>query len=109
MYFLTHEQWLQAEDMMNRMESLSKIAEKNGIKMICDFSSGIYPAQFYCKLSVMDEPIYKVLIYDVFKESEKEKIEEVIAEATRICNDPSVLKEARVNYYKNKIKELENE
>ena len=109
MYLLTHEQWLQAEDMMNTMESLSKIAEKNGIKMVCDFSSGIYPAQFYCKLSVMDEPIYKVLIYDVFKESEKEKIEEAIAEVARICNDQPALKEARVNYYKNKIKELENE
>ena len=109
MYSITHEQWLEAEDMMSRMESLSKMAEKNGITMVCDFSSGIYPGQFYCKLSLMDEPIYKVLIYDVFKESEKEKIEEAIAEATRICNDPSVLKEARVNYYKNKLKELENE
>ena len=109
MHFITHEQWKEAESIMNRMESLSKIAEKNGIKMLCDFSSGIYLGQFYCKLSLMDEPIYKVLIYDVFKESEKEKIEEVIAEATRICNDPSVLKEARVNYYKNKLKELENE
>ena len=109
MYCLTHEQWLKAEDMMNRMESLSKIAEKNGIKMSCDFSSGINPAQFYCRLSVMGEPIYNTLVYDVFNECNKEKIEEVIAEATRICNDPSVLKEARVNYYKNKLKELENE
>ena len=109
MYFLTHEQWLQAEDMMNRMESLSKMAEKNGITMVCDFSSGIYPAQFYCKLSVMDEPIYNTLVYDVFNECNKEKIEEVIAEAARICNDQPALKEARVNYYKNKLKELENE
>lgn len=109
MYSITHEQWLKAEDMMSRMESLSKMAEKNGITMVCDFSSGIYPGQFYCKLSLMDEPIYKVLIYDVFKESEKEKIEEAIAEVARICNDQPALKEARVNYYKNKLKELENE
>ena len=109
MHFITHEQWKEAESIMNRMESLSKIAEKNGIKMLCDFSSGIYPAQFYCRLSVLDETIYNALVYNVFKEGNKEKMEEVIAEATRICNDQSVLKEARVNYYKNKIKELENE
>ena len=91
------------------MEALSKIADKKGLRMICDFSSGIYPAQFYCKLSLGDESIYNILIYDIFKDSGKEKLEEEIAEATRICNDPSVLKEARVNYYKNKLKELENE
>ena len=109
MYSITHEQWLEAESIMDRMGILSKEAENNGIKMICDFSTGISAAEFYCKLSMKGEPLFEVIIYDIFQESEKVKMEDAMTQITRICNDPSSIKEARVNYYKNKLKELENE